>query len=105
MKHPNKENLNAWINGNNLNVFQKADAVIEYNKLLAYIEYLELKKSEDVVLDGVISLSEESKICDNMLLQLREMRSTHKNITGYRGYYNSVCDKLDILCSKLTNGI
>lgn len=41
MERPKTENLTAWITGKNLNVFQKADAVFEYNKLLKYVEVLE----------------------------------------------------------------
>ena len=41
MKRPETNNLTAFIQGHNLNVFQKADAVIEYNKLLEYTEHLE----------------------------------------------------------------
>jgi len=41
MKKPETQNLTAWITGRNLNVFQKADAVIEYNKLLDYVSELE----------------------------------------------------------------
>jgi len=41
MKKPETNNLTAFIQGHNLNVFQKADAVIEFNKLLEYIEYIE----------------------------------------------------------------
>jgi len=41
MKKPETQNLTEWITGRNLNVFQKADAVIEYNKLLDYVSELE----------------------------------------------------------------
>jgi hypothetical protein len=41
MNKPKTENLTAWVTGRNLNVFQKADAVIEYNKLLEYVDNLE----------------------------------------------------------------
>ena len=41
MEKPKTENLTAWITGRNLNVFQKADAVIEYNKLLEYVKVIE----------------------------------------------------------------
>jgi len=42
MNKPKIENLTAWVTGRNLNVFQKADAVIEYNKLLDYVKELEV---------------------------------------------------------------
>lgn len=41
MEKPKTENLTAWITGRNLNIYQKADAVIEYNKLLEYVSDLE----------------------------------------------------------------
>ena len=41
MKRPETNNITAYVQGKNLNVFQKADAVIEYNKLLDYVEKLE----------------------------------------------------------------
>lgn len=41
MNKPKTKNLTAWVTGRNLNVFQKADAVIEYNKLLDYVSKLE----------------------------------------------------------------
>lgn len=65
MDRPKTNNLTAWIQGRNLNVFQKADAVIEYNHLLDYISEKEqllihsvvqplnatYKKGDDVILD------------------------------------------------------
>ena len=41
MDRPKTNNITAYVQGRNLNVFQKADAVIEYNKLLDYIDELE----------------------------------------------------------------
>jgi len=35
------ENLKAYTSGRNLNVFQKADAIDEFNKLLNYVDDLE----------------------------------------------------------------
>jgi hypothetical protein len=48
MDRPKTNNLTAWIQGRNLNVFQKADAVIEYNHLLDYIS-----EKEQLILSGV----------------------------------------------------
>lgn len=41
MEKSKTENLTAWITGRNLNIYQKADAVIEHNKLLEYVSDLE----------------------------------------------------------------
>jgi len=49
MDRPKTNNLTAWIQGRNLNVFQKADAVIEYNHLLDYIS-----EKEQLILSGVV---------------------------------------------------
>ena len=38
---PNTHNLTSWAKGNNLNVFQKSDAIIEYDNLLQYVSKLE----------------------------------------------------------------
>ena len=38
---PNTHNLTSWVKGNNLNVFQKSDAIIEYDNLLQYVSKLE----------------------------------------------------------------
>ena len=35
------ENLKAQMQGRDLNIYQKADALIEFNKLLEYVEELE----------------------------------------------------------------
>lgn len=41
MNKPQIENLKAWMTGRDLNLYQKADAVIEFNKLLDYVEHIE----------------------------------------------------------------
>lgn len=38
------ENLKAQMQGRDLNIYQKADALIEFNKLLDYVEELELRE-------------------------------------------------------------
>lgn len=43
MEKPKTANLDAFIQGENLNIFQKADAIIEYNRLKEYVELLENK--------------------------------------------------------------
>lgn len=43
MKKPEIENLNAQMRGIDLNIYQRADALSEFNKLLAYVEELESK--------------------------------------------------------------
>lgn len=35
------DNLKAQMQGKNLNIYQKADALIEFNKLIDYVEELE----------------------------------------------------------------
>lgn len=40
------ENLKAQMKGHDLNIYQKADALIEFNKLLEYTEQLEAKVKE-----------------------------------------------------------
>ena len=57
MERPKTENLTAWITGRNLNVFQKADAVIEYNKLLDYVKVIE----EQLNIHDVVWQSEQLK--------------------------------------------
>ena len=57
MERPKTENLTAWITGRNLNVFQKADAVIEYNKLLDYVKVIE----EQLNTHDVVGQSEQLK--------------------------------------------
>ncbi len=37
------ENLKAQMQGRDLNIYQKADALIEFNKLIDYVEELEQK--------------------------------------------------------------
>jgi hypothetical protein len=51
MKRPEIENLNHQQNGHNLNVFQKADAIIEFHKLIKYIEHLESEVQKDLIAD------------------------------------------------------
>jgi hypothetical protein len=43
------ENLKAQMQGINLNIYEKADALIEFNKLLDYVEELEQFNIADVV--------------------------------------------------------
>jgi hypothetical protein len=47
----------------------------------------------------------ESKKIEHILNELRSMRNTHEFKDGYRSLYNSACDRLDILHSKLINGL
>ena len=54
MERPITKNLTKWITGKNINVFEKADAVIEYNKLLDYII-----EKEQLILSGVVEQSEQ----------------------------------------------
>lgn len=44
---PQIENLKAQMQGKELNIYQKADALIEFNKLLNYISELEQKLLKD----------------------------------------------------------
>ena len=44
------ENLKAQMQGRELTVRQKADALIEFNKLLDYVKELEQKVSEDYLM-------------------------------------------------------
>jgi hypothetical protein len=48
-----------------------------------------------------ISLLEEQKEITDILKRLRELRDSHKY--SIRHYYNDVCDRLDVLESKLYN--
>ena len=48
------ENLKAQMQGIELNIYQKADALIEFNKLLDYVEDL-----EQCNIDNVVGLSEQ----------------------------------------------
>ena len=41
MSKPQIENLKAQMQGRELNIYQKADALIEFNKLLNYVSKLE----------------------------------------------------------------
>jgi hypothetical protein len=66
MDRPKTNNLTAWIQGRNLNVFQKADAVIEYNHLLDYIS-----EKEQLILSGV------SK---SLVADIRNKLSSPKNL-------------------------
>lgn len=43
MSKPQIENLKAQMQGRELNIYQKADALIEFNKLLNYVSKLEQK--------------------------------------------------------------
>lgn len=43
------ENLKAQMQGRELNIYQKADALIEFNKLLDYVQELEQCNIADVV--------------------------------------------------------
>jgi hypothetical protein len=58
MKRPEIENLNHQQNGHNLNVFQKADAIIEFHKLIKYIEHLESEVQKDLIA-SVLGRSEQ----------------------------------------------
>ena len=56
MDKPSIENLRAQMQGFNLNVHQKADALIEFNKLLEYVDYLQtyqVKAAEQYSVDEV----------------------------------------------------
>lgn len=53
------ENLKAQMQGRKLNIYQKADALIEFNKLLDYVEEL-----EQLTIPAVVGRSEQLK-CDN----------------------------------------
>lgn len=48
------ENLKAQMQGRKLNIYQKADALIEFNKLLDYVEEL-----EQLTIPAVIERSEQ----------------------------------------------
>ncbi len=52
------ENLKAQMQGRKLNIYQKADALIEFNKLLDYVEEL-----EQLTIPAVVGRSEQS-VCD-----------------------------------------
>lgn len=41
IEKPDMSNLLAWVLGHNLNVFQKADAVIEFNKIMDFVDEME----------------------------------------------------------------
>jgi hypothetical protein len=43
------ENLKAKMSGARLNIYQKADALIEFNKLIDYVEELEQLTKPDIV--------------------------------------------------------
>lgn len=51
----------------------------------------------------VINRDLELKRITEILTELRELRNTHDD--GYRTFYNSVCDRLDVLESKLIHGL
>lgn len=76
MEKPKTENLTAWVTGRNLNVFQKADAVIEYNKLLDYVKVIE----EQLRIGGVVKSFCECKEEPSCRIQ-------------YNKYYCNTCDK------------
>ena len=48
------ENLKAQMRGRELNIYQKADALIEFNKLLDYVEEL-----EQLTIPAVVRQSEQ----------------------------------------------
>lgn len=50
----------------------------------------------------IINRDSELKRITEILTELRELRNTHND--RYRTFYNSVCDKLDVLESKLIHG-
>lgn len=51
----------------------------------------------------VINRDLELKRITEMLEELREIRNNHND--GYRTFYNNICDKLDVLKSKLIHGL
>ena len=54
------ENLKAQMKGMDLNIYQKADALIEFNKLLDYVAEL-----EQLTIPAVVGRSEQLK-CDQV---------------------------------------
>jgi hypothetical protein len=57
------ENLKAQMQGRDLNIHQKADALIEFNKLLDYVEEL-----EQCNIANVVGQSEQYCDCDKPTL-------------------------------------
>lgn len=62
-------------------------------------------KNGKLPIHGVISRDSEVQKIEQVLNELREMRDKHKFEDGYRSYYNTVCDRLDVLHSKLLHGL
>lgn len=60
-------------------------------------------KIKDMMLPDKLDYHFESERISSMLDELRILRNSH--LDGYRTIYNSVCDKLDILKSKLIHGL
>lgn len=63
------------------------------------------KTEQPCTLHGVISCDSEAQEIEQILNRLRDMRNKNKFEDGYRTYYNAVCDRLDVLHSKLLHGL
>ena len=75
------ENLKAQMQGFNLNIYQKADALIEFNKLLDYVSELE-QGINDLI---VVELSdEEIKIITRQ--ELEQWQQSAKEFDGFEGW-------------------
>lgn len=78
------ENLKAQMRGVELNIHQRADALIEFNKLVEYTENLE-SKVENLGIHGVVFSDTECKhkdSCGHDLCNLTECDEFEKKLSG-----------------------
>lgn len=69
------ENLKAQMRGDKLNIHQRADALIEFNRLVEYTETIEVK----VKTLGLFSVSQRSELLLSAICQFTK-RNTQKEI-------------------------
>lgn len=63
------------------------------------------KNHNQCAIQNFISRESEKNRISEILEELRNLRNRHSFEDGYRPFYNTVCDKLDVLESKLIHGL